>query len=131
LNPLSSSLWRANWPAMRGTLIRFLFVLSVLFSGMQEPVLAHDGGGIAAAGMLSDSHYHDHAQSEDRSDDTGSAPGAVGHEAVHHHHCPVALAGTSEELTTAAVPRRAAFVPVRDRALASLAAAPPLEPPLA
>jgi len=115
---------------MRGALIRILFVLSVLFAGVNEPVLAHDGTGIAA-GMSSEIQHFCQPQSDDRSEKPESVPGASGHEAVHHHHCPVGLAGTSAELTTAAVQRRAAFVPVRDRALASLAAAPPLEPPLA
>lgn len=123
---LSGSHWPAIRPSMRGVLIRFMVVLSVLFAGLHEPVLAHDGGGITA-----DIHHHDHAQSEDRSDQQQSAPGALGNEVLHHHHCPVGLAGASAELTMAALQSCEAFVPVRDRALASLAIAPPLEPPLA
>lgn len=110
---------------MRGALIRFMVVLSVLLAGVHEPVLAHDGGGITAA-----SHHHDHAQSEDRLDQQQGPPGAVGNEALHHHHCQVGLAGAPAELAIAALQGCAVFPPVRDRPLASLATAPPLEPPL-
>lgn len=115
----------ATWPRMRSALIRFMVVLSVLFAGLHEPVFAYDGGG-----MTADSHHHDHAQSEDRSDQQQDSSGALGSEALHHHHCPVGLAGTPAELAITALVSSAAFFPVRDRALASLATAPPLEPPL-
>jgi hypothetical protein len=111
---------------MRGALIRFMVVLSVLFAGLHEPVLAHDGGGITA-----ESHRHDQAQSQDRSDPQQGSPGALGNEARYHHHCPVGLAGPPAEMAIAALQSCAAFSPVRDRPLASLATAPPLEPPLA
>ena len=113
-------------PRMRGSLIRLMVVLSVLLGCVHAPVLAHDGAGVSV-----DSHHHEHVSTEDRSDQQHGSPGAVGKEALHHHHCPVGLAGAPAEMEIATLQGCAAFSPVRDKPLASLATAPPLEPPLA
>ncbi len=113
-------------PRMRGALIRFLVVLSVLLAGTHAPVLAHDGAGFAV-----DSHHHEHASCENQSDQKQNSTADLGNETLHHHHCPNCLAGTPAELAITGLKDTTAFLPSLAKALASLATAPPLEPPLA
>ncbi len=111
---------------MRGPLIRLLVVLSVLLAGLHTPVLAHDSRSLTV-----DVHHHDHESADTSADGKQESPGALGGDALHHHHCPLALAGATAEIVAAALTGGADFLPGCSRALSSLATAPPLEPPLA
>ena len=113
---------------MRGTLIRLMVALSVLLAGLHAPAFAQ---GHDEVGVTVDGHYHDHAVAEDRSDQKQGSAGALGSEALHHHHCPLGLTGVPAELAATALTDCAVFLSGPVKALASLATAPPLEPPLA
>jgi hypothetical protein len=112
---------------MRRAFLNLLIVIAVV-CGSHAPVLAHDG------------HEHfgeagEHAMAVEMLHDDASAPAKdspdPAQQALHHHHCQIAMA---EACTADAAPpfvKRDVLRPGADRALPSRALSPPLDPPIA
>lgn len=111
---------------VRGILIRFAILFSVILAGLHVPAVAADLGevdGIVTAYCAE----HDDGPSVDHK----SIPGEQGNEGLHHHHCPMAadLDGPADSSDLA--PMAQVHVPAALGALKSRATAPPIDPPLA
>lgn len=113
---------------MRGVVLQFLILFSVLCAGLHTPATAHgdhDEHGQASV-LVADTH---HAQAyEDFSDDSSSDPAQ---ELFHHHHCPAAMAVECVSDTDRPYAGRDMVRPGEVTALMSRTLAPPIEPPLA
>lgn len=113
---------------MRGIVLQFLILFSVLCAGFHAPAAAHGD-------------YHDHGQAsvlvadalhadahEDFSDNSSSDPSQ---EIFHHHHCPAAMVAECGQNINRPHASRDMLCPGEVTALLSRASAPPIEPPLA
>lgn len=112
---------------MRGFVLQFLVMFSVLCTGLHAPAQAHDTHAEfnEAVVQVSDAyHVHDHEQSSPDDASGKSEPIA------HHHHCPMAMAFDSTGGSNTAYTSRDLLRPGDAAALASLTPAPPTEPPL-
>jgi beta-glucosidase/6-phospho-beta-glucosidase/beta-galactosidase len=110
---------------MRGIVLQFLILFSVLCAGLHAPAAAHGDHGQATV-LVADAHHA--AAHEDFSDDSSSDPSQ---ELYHHHHCPAALMVECGHNTYRPHASRDMLRPGEVTALVSRASAPPVEPPLA
>jgi hypothetical protein len=113
---------------MRGLVLQFLILFSVLCAGFHAPAAAHadyDDHGRASV-LLADAHYVD--AHEDFSDDSSTDPSQ---ELYHHHHCPAAMMVDCGHNTDRPSASRDMLRPGEVTALISRASAPPIDPPLA
>ena len=122
-------LFAARSPAigsrMRGALTRLIFVVAVLIAGTHAPVFANEAEGHSAATFVE--HCTHAAGLQDVED---GAPTDVGGESLHHHHCPIGLAGQAVGYATDELNIGALTVPPPVKPLGSLSSSPPWEPPL-
>ena len=113
---------------MRGIVLQFLILFSVLCAGLHAPAAAHgdhDDHGQATV-LVADAHHAD--AHEDFSGDSSSDPSQ---ELFHHHHCPAAMMVECAHNTDRPHTSRDMLRPGEVTALVSRASAPPVEPPLA
>lgn len=110
---------------MRGIVLQFLILFSVLCAGFHAPAAAHDDHGQATV-LVADAHHAD--AHEDLSDDSSSDPSQ---EIYHHHHCPAAMMVECGQNVDRPYASRDMLRPGEVTALLSRASALPIEPPLA
>lgn len=121
--------WRpARSITVRGRLLSFLVLVAVLFGGVVAPAVAHErGADFDHVGEVLDIHE---SASTAAHDSSGKVPDMPGQPATHHH-CTIALEVVAPALLPAAQMSEALPPPAISRTLASLAQAPPTEPPAA
>jgi hypothetical protein len=113
---------------MRGIVLQFVFLFSVLCAGLHAPAAAHgghDGHGQASV-LVAEAHHAD--AHNDFSDDSSPDPSQ---ELYHHHHCPAAMMVECGHNADRSYLSRDMLRPGEATALVSRASAPPIEPPLA
>lgn len=114
--------------AVRGRLLSFLVLIGILFGGVAAPAIAHErGAAFDHAGEVLDIHD---AASTAAHEPTGKTPDMPGQPASHHH-CTIALEVIAPAVALATRMGEALPPPAISRTLASLAQAPPTEPPSA
>lgn len=113
---------------MRGVVLHFVILFSVLCAGLHAPALAHGHHDEhdEASFLMADTHHA--GAHEDFSDDSSSD---LSQELFHHHHCPMAMTSECSGGSDAAVAKGDMLRPGEATALVSRASAPPIEPPLA
>lgn len=113
---------------VRGRFLSFLVLIGILFGGVVAPAVAHERGAeFGHAGEVLDIHE---ATSTAAHDPTGKVPDMPGQPATHHH-CTIALEVVAPAVVPASRMSEALPSPAISRSLASLAQAPPTEPPAA
>jgi len=113
---------------MRGIVLQFLILFSVLCAGLHAPAAAHgDHDDHGQATVLVADAYHANAH-EDFSDDSSSDPSQ---ELYHHHHCPMATIFDGSDGAILAFTNKELLWPSKAAEFASLMPAPPTEPPAA
>jgi len=110
---------------MRGIVLQFLILFSVLCAGFHAPAAAHDDHGQATV-LVADAHHA--GAHEDFSDDSSSDPSQ---ELYHHHHCPMTTVFDGSDGAMLAFANKELLWPSKAAALASLMPTPPTEPPAA
>lgn len=113
---------------MRGIVVQFLIVLSVLCAGLHAPALAHGNHDEHGEAKVLVADTHDAHAHEDLSDDSSSDQSQ---EFFHHHHCPAAMVAECTHASDGPHAARDMLRPGEVTALVSRASAPPVEPPLA
>lgn len=114
--------------AVRGRLLSFLVLIGILFGGVVAPAVAHErGADFDHAGEVLDIHE---SASTAANDPSGKIPDMPG-QPVSHHHCTIALEVVAPAVAPATRLGEAPPSPAISRTLASLAQAPPTEPPAA
>ena len=110
---------------MRGFVLQFLALFSVLCAGLHAPVAAHEGH--SEARVILDATYPADVNENVRGDPSPDPS----QEMYHHHHCPAAI--VVECSHDADVHRLSSDMlhPGKTAVLASRALALPVEPPLA
>jgi hypothetical protein len=113
---------------MRGIVLQFLILFSVLCAGLHAPAAAH--GDHADHGqptiILADAHHAD--AHGDFSNDSSSDPSQ---ELFHHHHCPAAMMFDCGPAADTILANREMLRPGKAAVLISRATAPTTEPPAA
>ena len=108
---------------MRGIVLHFLILFSVLCAGFHAPAAAHDDHGQATV-LVADAHHAD--AHEDFSDDSSSD---TSQELYHHHHCPMTTVFVCSDSSILAFATKELLWPSKAAGLGSLMPAPPIEPP--
>ena len=111
---------------MRGIVLHFLILFSVLCAGLHAPAAAHgdhDDHGQASV-LVADTHHAD--AHEDFSDDSSSD---TSQELYHHHHCPMTTVFVCSDSSILAFASKELLWPSKAAGLGSLMPAPPIEPP--
>ena len=110
---------------MRGIVLQFLILFSVLCGGFHAPAAAHDDHGQSSV-LVADVHHAD--AHEDFSDDSSSDPSQ---ELYHHHHCPMTTVFEGSDHAMPAFANNELLWPSKIAELASKVQAPTIEPPTA
>lgn len=113
---------------VRGRLLSFLVLVAILFGGVVAPAIAHERGAeFDHAGEVLDIHEGVSTAAHDPAEKSPDMPG----QPATHHHCTIALEVIAPALVSALRMDEALPPPAGSRTLASLAQAPPTEPPAA
>lgn len=111
---------------MRALLLRLAILLSVVLAGLHMPAMAADLGEADDAAVFAFAKQ-DHLHANHQSPATGEQSG----EAVHHHHCPLAIDFAGPANSGDLAPVSQSHFAATPGPLTSRATAPPVNPPLA
>lgn len=113
--------------AMRARFFPMLLMFAILFGNLVAPEAAH-AGNIQSGHSIEILEVHDHAETDDlKEPQNDSSPG----HAMVHHHCSIAITVETGGASLIDWNAKAAVTPLIVRPMASLALAPPTEPPAA
>jgi len=114
--------------AMRGRFISMLLFFAILIGGIVAPESAHAESLLAGhATEIVDVDGHADSSSKQGESQKDGAPC----HAVTHHHCGIAIAADPTASSLGHWNAKSAVMPLAVRPMASLASAPPTEPPAA
>ena len=113
---------------MPGRLLSMLLTFAILFGSLVAPETAHAENLLSGHG-IEVLEVHDHAEADDQEDQQQNG-GSPCH-ALVHHHCSIAIAVDAGAASLLVRDAKAAVMPLIVRPMASLALAPPTEPPAA